>query len=83
LAPGAVFVLVPVRQPTALGGVAERAAAATERTRRSMNPGRGRSQTLVRDARGADSMDETKQRELRVLDIVRTGGLPRVMAEGF
>jgi hypothetical protein len=28
-------------------------------------------------------MDGTKQGELRVLDGVRTGGLPRVMRDGF
>jgi hypothetical protein len=33
--------------------------------------------------RGGDSMGKTKQREERVLDVVRTDDLPRVMAEGF
>ena len=47
-----------------------------------MTPSRVPSPHCVRDARGADPMDETKQGELRILDGVRTGNLSRVITGG-
>ena len=41
------------------------------------------SQPCVRDPEGRIPMDRTMQSELRVRDGVRTGGLPRVMTDGF
>ena len=66
-----------------LVGRAPASLARRRRRRQPMTPARRRSQSCVARRRGADSMDRTKQSELRVMDGVRTGGLPRAMTEGF